>query len=144
MPIEKKENFTHQSISNTVNVSASDAFVPSVYSVTFKPDYQLPLSEFKDLKGKARGVDGLLTNAFWLTIGLGVNCIGKFLAIKFEYEAKIETFEYFIFGIAVVITIVLFIISKCTPDDRKMTLSKIEKYFNDAPEQKMFFNGEHK
>jgi hypothetical protein len=136
---ENNEDFIQQEISTTIKVP--NALLGASFTATFKPDYQLPLAEFKDLKGSTRSIDNLLTNAFWLTIGLGVNCGGKYLAIKFEYQAKIETFEYFIFGIAVLITIVLFAISKCTPDERKMTLAKIEKHFNDAPEQKIFFNG---
>lgn len=141
MPNVKREDIVHQKITNTVTVD--DALNSSVLSATFKPDYHLPLSEFKDLKGATRSVDNLLTNSFWLTIGLGVNCGGKFLSIKLGFDAKIETFEFIIFSITALITIIFFIIAKLTPDERKMTLAKIEKHFKDSPEQKMYFRGDN-
>lgn len=141
MSSEKREDIIHQKITNTVNVD--DALNRAVFSATFKPDYHLPLSEFKDLKGSTRSIDNLVTNAFWLSVGLGINCGGKYLSTKLGFEARIETFEFVIFGITTFITIIFFVIAKITPDEKKMTLAKIEKHFKESPEQKMFFHGDN-
>ena len=102
---------------------------------TWQAEYLLREVEFERIKyGKPITFNWSVSIAL-TTFRFGLNLLAK----GFSDVASISKGECVALGVGIVLSVVLYIIGLCLPNNRKKVMKKIEKHFKEAPTKRQAF-----
>ena len=106
---------------------------------TWQAEYLLREVEFERIKyGKPITFIWAVSIAL-TTFGFGLNLLAK----GYSDVASISKGEWVALGVGIVLSVVLYIIGLCLPNNRKKVMKKIGKYFKEAPTKRQAFKDQN-
>ena len=117
----RNQTFT-QTYRNSVNVTTSP-----LIEVSQEP-YLLDKADYHVLKAEERPLKTLANDALFLCIGFGITLLAKYIQ-----SSEIQRWEWVTLFIAVGVTLLLFIVGMCLPNEKRRLLGEIKKHFADKP-----------
>lgn len=105
---------------------------PSISSM--QEDFALCEADYLRLKnGKSKGSDVAIT-FFLASIGFGIAFAAKYVASLFDGKTFLyETWEWVAPAIAATISLVIYLVYLCLPNDHKRVMKAVEEHFKTAP-----------
>ena len=133
------KNIENQQISQTV-------FVPGILSGasagTWQADYPLTGRDYEQLKN-GKPLTFIWANSILLTsFGIGLNLFGKFISQKTDPTVTIYKGEWIALAIGIFISVILYIVGLCFPNDRKKLMKKLKEHFDNSPKKQFLQEGE--
>lgn len=102
---------------------------------TWQAEYLLREVEFERIKYGKPVTFNWANSIALTTIGFGLNLLAK----GYTNVAIISKGEWVAMSVGIVLSIVLYVIGRCLPNNRKKVMKKIEKHFEDAPTKRQAF-----
>ncbi|GAB3370046.1 hypothetical protein NCG89_09220 [Spongiibacter taiwanensis] len=103
---------------------------------TWQEDYHLTGRDYEHLKN-GKPVTFNWANSILLTsIGIGLTLLGKYISQQTNPSVVIYKGEWIGLGIGIAISIILYVIGLCLPDDRKKLMRKLKDHFDNSPKMR--------
>ena len=102
---------------------------------TWQAGYLLREVEFERIKYGKPITYNLAFSVALTTCGFGLNLLAK----GYSDVASISKGEWVALGVGIVLSLVLYAIGLCLPNNRKKVMKKIENHFKDAPTKRQAF-----
>jgi len=102
---------------------------------TWQAEYLLREVEFERIKNGKPITFILAVSIALTTFGFGLNLLAK----GYSNVANISKGEWVALAAGIVLSVVLYIIGLCLPNNRKKVMKKIEKHFKEAPTKRQAF-----
>ncbi len=102
---------------------------------TWQAEYLLREVEFERIKNGKPITFILAVSIALTTLGLGLNLLGK----GYTDITSISKGEWVALGIGIALSVVMYCIGLCFPNDRKKVMKKIEEHFKEAPTKRQVF-----
>lgn len=104
---------------------------------TWQEDYPLREVDFVHIKN-GKPITYIWANSILLaTFGFGLNLLAKW----YSQTDKITKGEWIAFDFGVGISVILYIIGVCLPNERKKVMNDIENHFKNAPKSRQAVKG---
>jgi hypothetical protein len=100
---------------------------------TMQPPYFLTEADFLRLKGSPPVTAALATIVFSGVVGYAVSLGPKITPLVEGGKSQLTTGEIYTMVAGVVVSIMIYIIGFCWPNDKKKTMNKIAIHFDSAP-----------
>lgn len=125
-----------------VKLEVDNVLMESGFSFTYKPDYPISEAEFKDLKGPPRTYDWLSTGLFIMGLTLLLTYFSKLISKKLELGVNddAEPWEWVGGLIALILSLVIWVIGYFTSNPKKVVMSRIESHFQKHTASQKFVN----
>lgn len=104
-----------------------------VATVTSQEDYAISHVDFYHLKNTSSPISQWTTNTFFAFVGYGVSLSPKMVNSFLGKTEVVSQSEWIALIGGVVVSVILFAISKCLPNERKTLLKNMEDHFKQAP-----------
>ena len=103
---------------------------------TWQEDYHLTGRDYEHLRN-GKPITFNWANSILLTsVGIGLTLFGKYISQQTNPSVIIYKGEWIGFGIGVGISIILYLIGFCLPDDRKKLMKKLKVHFGNSPKMR--------
>lgn len=126
----------------TQTVETEDLFLTGVSIGTFQEDFQLCEADFLRLKNDGTPLSTWSMNILFAAIGYGISILPKWFSEMAGKPEKVSQAEWTALGATLAVSLVLFIIGKLMPNERKDLLSKMDRHFKSAPKSRQFVRGQ--
>jgi hypothetical protein len=129
------ENISNQDIKQTVVISG----LLSGGSVgTWQADYPLTGRDYEHLKNGKPLTFNWANSIFLTSIGFGLNLAGKYLYLSKQADPSVTIYawEWITFGVGIVLSVVLYAVGLCLPNDRKVIMRKLKDHFDNSPKKR--------
>jgi len=125
----QNQKTNNQKIDVTLDVDGG--LMESGFSFTYKPDYNISESEFKDLKSPPRTSDWLSTGLIIMGLTLLLTSFSKYLSKKLELSANVdlEPWEWIGGSIALVFGLIVWCVGYFSSNPKKTAMKRIEDHF---------------
>lgn len=121
----------------TQTVVANNVFTG--YSIgTFQEDFQLCEADFLRLKNDDTPLSTWSKNILFAAIGFGISILPKWLSEMAGHSEKVSHAEWAALAASLAVSLVLFLIGKLMPNEKKDLLSRMAKHFKSAPKSRQF------
>lgn len=129
----------NQQITETIPVQG---LVSGVSVGTWQEDYRLTALDFEHIKNGKPMTFNWAHSILLATVGFGFNILGKGASTLAGVQQSIYIGEWITLGVGVFISLVLFLVGRALPNDRKRVMTEITKHFNTAPKLTQVVTGE--
>lgn len=103
---------------------------------TWQADYPLTGRDYEHLKN-GKPVTFNWANSILLTsIGIGLTLFGKYISQQTVPSVVIYKGEWIALGVGIAISIILYLIGLCLPNDRKSIMKKLKDHFDNSPKKR--------
>jgi len=130
-----------QHFTRTVNVS--DALLKNGCSLTIQPNFQLNLNDFNEIKRPQRKCDYFAISFLFLGIGLLLSYTAKYISNDIGYYTKAEVSELIGGVVALIVSLIFFIAGFFLPNNKKVIIKKISKFFKDNEPTDIFLGSDN-
>lgn len=108
---------------------------------TFQEDFQLCEADFLRLKNDGTALSTWSMNTLFAAIGYGISILPKWFSELAGKPEKVSQAEWAALGAGLAVSLVLFIVGKFIPNEKKDLLSRMAKHFKSAPKSRQFVRG---
>lgn len=109
---------------------------------TLQADYLLCEADFLRLKGEGSVFVTWSLNVLFATIGYAMSILPKWISELAGKPEKISSSEWTAFALGLVISFILFLLSKVMPNEKKELLNRISQHFKSAPKSRQLIRGQ--
>lgn len=126
---EENKNYQNQDFKQTIYVNGNIEVNPSI--TIARPPFFLERYDFD----KILRSESFFKKAGHLLIGsaiaLFINMIAKLIGHEINPEISFDEWEVFAFGIAIILTVIAFVINEFVPNEKRRIVKKIKKHFEE-------------
>ena len=109
---------------------------------TFQEDFQLCEADFLRLKNDGTPLSTWSTNILFAAIGYGISILPKWLSEMAGKPEKVSQAEWIALAASLAVSLVIFLVGKLMPNEKKDLLSKMAQHFKSAPKSRQFVRGQ--
>lgn len=127
--------FTNQVITRTV---MTENILTGVSIGTFQEDFQLCEADFLRLKNDGSTLSTWSLNILFASIGFGMSILPKWISEISGKPEKVSQSEWATLAAGIAISLLLFIVNKFIPNEKKELLNRMALHFKSAPKTRQF------
>lgn len=105
---------------------------------TFQEDFQLCEADFLRLKNDGTPLSSWSTNILFAAIGYGISILPKWFSEMAGKPEKVSQAEWIALAASLAVSLLLFLIGKLMPNEKKDLLSRMSQHFKSAPKSRQF------
>jgi hypothetical protein len=109
---------------------------------TFQEDFPLCEADFLRLKNDGSPWSTWSLNILFVVMGYGMSLLPKLISEIAGKPEKISQSEWWALVVGLAISLVLFLIGKSLPNEKKELLSRMATHFKSAPKTRQFIRGQ--
>ena len=108
---------------------------------TFQEDFQLCEADFLRMKNERTTLTTWSQHILFTSIGYGISILPKWISEIAGKPEKVSQSEWIALAACLAVSLVLLIVSKFVPNEKKELLNRIDKHFKSAPKSRLFVQG---
>ena len=106
---------------------------------TWQEDYPLTAIDFDRIKS-GKPVTFIWAHSIILTtVGFGLNLVAKGISTWANVPQTISIGEWAALGIGIIVSIILYVVGRLLPNNRKIVMKNIETHFEKAPKRRQAY-----
>jgi len=105
---------------------------------TFQEDFQLCEADFLRLKNDGTPLTSWSLNIFFASIGYGMSILPKWISEISGKTEKVSQSEWAVLALGLAMSLLLFIVGKFIPNEKKELLNRMTQHFKSAPKKRQF------
>jgi hypothetical protein len=109
---------------------------------TFQEDFQLCEADFLRLRNEGTALTTWSLNILFASIGYGMSILPKWISELAGRGEKVSQSEWTALAACLAVSLVLFVVSKFTPNEKKELLKRMDQHFKSAPKTRQFVRGQ--
>lgn len=104
---------------------------------TFQEDFQLCEADFLRLTNESTPLTSWAVNALFTYVGYAISILPKLISEITGKSESVSRSEWIVLIIGLLVIVVLFIMSKRTPNEKKELLERMSMHFKSAPKTRL-------
>lgn len=125
----------------TQTVMAENLFT-GVSIGTFQEDFQLCEADFIRLRNEGTALTTWSLNILYASVGYGMSILPKWISEIAGQGEKVSQSEWTALAACLAVSLVLFLVSRFTPNEKKELLKRMDQHFKSAPKTRQFIRGQ--
>lgn len=124
---KEKKNYKNEEFRQTIYINGNVETDPSI--TIARPPFLLERYDFDKIirsESYLQKIGNLLIGS---AIALFINMIAKLIGNKIDPKIAFDEWEVYAFGIAIILTIIVFAINEFIPNEKRKIIKKIKEYF---------------
>lgn len=109
---------------------------------TIQEDFQLCEADFLRLKNDGTPLSTWSTNILFAAIGYGISILPKWISELAGKPEKVSQAEWIALAASLAISLVLFLIGRLMPNEKKDLVSRMAQHFKSAPKSRQLIRGQ--
>jgi hypothetical protein len=134
-----KNVYENEVITQTVE---TDNLLTGMSIGTLQADFLLCEADFLRLKVEGSAFVTWSLNVLFATIGYAMSILPKWISELAGKPEKVSQSEWTTFAIGLMISFILFVLSKAMPNEKKKLLNRISQHFKSAPKSRQLVRGQ--
>lgn len=127
------QNITDRNVTEPFTVPTS---LSGINIGTWQEDFPLTGRDYEHLKNGRSKINSTADSILLTSLGIGLNLAGKAITQISNSEIVIYKAEFGAFICGILISVILYIIGFCLPNDRTRLMKKLKNHFDNSPKKR--------